>query len=334
MSDLTSAILIFLVCSLFVIGAGVGLARFGDELAEKTGWGTLWVGTILVSVATSLPELTINISAVAFEDSPGLALGNVFGANMINIFVMGVVALLFGVKNIWSTTARDTPVLMVVAIGLVVLAMIVGAAGDYNMGVTSLGGIVIGIAYVLGMRAVYKAGRTDMDLEDIPSPLGSARNAWIGFGLCALVVIIAGRFLASSADSIAEITGIGASFIGVLLVSIVTTLPEGSVTIAAAMRKSYGIVVGNVYGSCAFNIFVVVFADLFYADGALLAMMQSAHWAAAAGALGLMTMGLLIARSFRTPVLAWAGKLTPAIPVVYIGVLYWVYVLAAGTGAS
>ncbi|MDP1535640.1 MAG: sodium:calcium antiporter, partial [Burkholderiales bacterium] len=79
MDKLSTAILIFVISSVFIIFAGVALARFGDELAEKTGWGTLWVGTILVSVSTSLPELTINISAVWLEKSPGLALGNVFG---------------------------------------------------------------------------------------------------------------------------------------------------------------------------------------------------------------------------------------------------------------
>ena len=46
------------------------LARFGDQVADVTGWGALWVGTILVSVATSLPELVTNITAVRI-DSPG-----------------------------------------------------------------------------------------------------------------------------------------------------------------------------------------------------------------------------------------------------------------------
>ncbi|MGH8742252.1 MAG: hypothetical protein ACREUN_15135, partial [Burkholderiales bacterium] len=93
METLSGAILVFLLSSAFVIAAGVGLARFGDDLAEATGWGKLWVGTLLVGIATSLPEVTVNISAVWLEKNPSLALGNVFGADMINIFVIGVVAL-------------------------------------------------------------------------------------------------------------------------------------------------------------------------------------------------------------------------------------------------
>jgi cation:H+ antiporter len=141
------------------------------------------------------------------------------------------------------------------------------------------------------------------------------------------VVIVAGRFLAGSADAIAEASGISASFIGVLLVSIVTTLPEGSVTVAASLRRSYGIAMGNVYGSCAFNVTIISIADVFYTEGPLLRAMEGAHFAAAISALALMAMGYAVFR------LCNAGKLPPArltavvIPVVYILALFVVYTL-------
>ncbi|MDP2240194.1 MAG: hypothetical protein Q8K18_08530 [Burkholderiales bacterium] len=327
MESLSGAIVVFVTAALFVVGAGVGLARYGDELAEKTGWGTLWVGTLLVSIATSLPELTVNISAVWFEKAPELALGNVFGADMINVFVLAVVALMFGIRNLFANQGRDTQILVLLGIVMVTLAMILGVSGDVKLGPTSLGGLILIVAYFAGMRAVYKAGRTDMHLEDIPSPKGSARNAWIGFGISVLVVIIAGRYLASSADSIAEISGISKSFIGVLLVSIVTTLPEASVTIAATLRKSYGIVIGNVFGSNAFNISIIFFADLFHGKEPLLGSMATTHYIAAAAALGLMVMGYVILRSCQSQAMVWGRVLTPAIPVVYVGALYLVFTL-------
>ncbi len=111
------------------------------------------------------------------------------------------------------------------------------------------------------------------------------------------------------------------------LVSIVTTLPEGSVTVAAAFRKSYGIAIGNVYGSCAFNVFIITLADLFH-DGPLLRAMDGAHYVAAAAALILMSMGFLIVRDSRSQALKLGRVLTPAIPLVYLGALYFVFVLA------
>lgn len=327
MESLGGAVSVFLASALFVILAGIGLARFGDELAEKTGWGTLWVGTLLVSIATSLPELTVNISAVWLEKAPELALGNVFGADMINVFVLGAVALMFGMRNLFQNQGRDTEILVLLGIGMVIAAMLLGVAGDVKLGPTSLGGLILIFAYFAGMRAVYKAGRTEMHAEDVPSPRGSARNAWLGFGACVVVVIIAGRYLAASADSIAEISGISKSFVGVLLVSIVTTLPEASVTIAATLRKSYGIVIGNVYGSNAFNISIIFFADLFHGEGPLLGAMGTTHYVAAAAALGLMAMGYVILRSCQTQAMTWGRVLTPAIPVVYVGALYVVFTL-------
>ncbi|MGA0023671.1 MAG: sodium:calcium antiporter [Burkholderiales bacterium] len=328
MDKLSTAILIFVVSSVFIIFAGMALARFGDEIAEKTGWGTLWVGTILVSVSTSLPELTVNISAVWVEKSPGLALGNVFGANMINIFVLAIAALIFGTRNLFGNQGRETQLLVQTGIGLVALAAVTAVTGDFKLGPSSVGGLLIGVAYVLGMRAVYNAGRAPGDESaEEEAPKGSPRNAFIGFAIASLVVIIAGKFLASSADDIAKISGIGASFIGVLLVSIVTTLPEGSVTIAACFRKSYGIAIGNVYGSCAFNVFVITIADFFH-GGPLLRAMEGAHFVAAAAAFVLMTMGFIVIRSCQTSTMALARALTPVIPVVYVGALYLVFIMA------
>jgi cation:H+ antiporter len=330
MESLGAAITVFLVSAVFVVFAGIGLAKYGDELAEKTGWGKLWVGTLLVATATSLPEVSVNVSAVWLEDSPSLALGNVFGADMVNVFVLAVVALIFGVTNLFGNQGRDTQILILLGLALVALAALMGWSGDLKLGPTSVGGLAILALYIAGMRAVYRAGRSEMHVQDIPSPTGSARGAWIGFGISVAVVIVAGRFLAASADSIAEISGISASFNGVLLVSIVTTLPEASVTVTAALRKSYGIAMGNVYGSNAFNVAIFSLSDLFYPGKPLLGEMQSAHFAAAGGALLLMIMGYLVWRACQSTALRSARLLTPAIPVVWVVALYVVFRMAQG----
>jgi cation:H+ antiporter len=333
MESLGGAIVVFLVSAAFVIAGGVGLARFGDDIADVTGWGKLWVGTLLVGIGTSLPEVVVNISAVWLEKNPGLALGNVFGADMINVFVLAIAALAFGVPNLFGKQGRDTELLILTGLVLVAMAIFFGSFGDVKLiGWTSLGAILIGVGYVYGMRLVYKAGQTDMDLEDIQAPTTTqARNAWIGFLGSAAVVIVAGRFLAGSADAIAEASGISASFIGVLLVSIVTTLPEGSVTIAASLRRSYGIAMGNVYGSCAFNVTIIFLADLFYTEGPLLRAMEPAHFAAAVSALALMAMGYAVLRLCRSQRLGPARLVTAAILAVYVAALFVVYSLGQHT---
>ncbi len=333
MDSLAVAVPVFLASAIVVVLAGIMLARFGDQVADVTGWGALWVGTILVSVATSLPELVTNITAVRI-DAPELALGNVFGADMINIFTISMVAIVFGVRNLFSNQPKDTQTLVAVAVVLGVIAFGFGWLGDWGLGPTSAGAVVIAVGYVVGMKLVYdagSAGRAEAAAEepaDAEGGGGSAAKVWGGFFGAAAVVLVAAYFLALSADGIAEASGLGRSFIGVLLVSIVTTLPEASVTVAAALRKSYGLVIGNIYGSCAFNLFVIPIAGLFFAGGPLLREMTDAHFVAAGSAIGLMAAGFLIIRSFKTAALAPLRYLTFLLPPAYVAGLFFVYLLA------
>ena len=336
MDSLAVAIPVFLGSAIAVVLAGVALAKYGDEIAELTGWGALWVGTILVSIATSLPELITNISAVVLVDppAPGLALGNVFGADMINIFTISLVAIAFGVGNLFGNQPRDTQTLVVVAVVIAIIATTFGALGDWGVGPTSVGALVIAVAYFAGMKLVYDAGRSGDKGEDdgaqSEESTGGRRRltVWAGFLGAGLVVLLAAPLLALSADGIAEATGLGRSFIGVLLVSIVTTLPEASVTVSAAMRKSYGLVIGNIYGSCAFNLFVIPIAGLFFAGGPLLGEMDDSHLVAAAAAIGLMATGFLIIRSYKTKALSSLRFLTFAIPPAYVAALFFVFRLS------
>ena len=334
MDSLAVAVPVFLVSAVVVVLAGIMLARFGDQVADVTGWGALWVGTILVSVATSLPELVVNITGVLIDDDPGIALGNVFGADMINIFAISMVAIVFGVRNLFGGQPMDTQRLVLVAVALGIVAFAFGWSGDWGLGPTSVGAVVIAVGYVVGMKLVYDAGSAARAEAAAAEPggggggSGSAAKIWGGFFAAAAVVLVAAYFLALSADGIAEASGLGRSFIGVLLVSIVTTLPEATVTVTAALRKSYGLVIGNIYESCAFNLFVIPIAGLFFAGGPLLREMTDAHFVAAGFAVGLMAAGFLIIRSFKTAALAPLRYLTFLIPPVYVAGLFFVYRLS------
>ncbi len=333
---LTQSIIIFAVSALCVVFAGIGLAFYGDELAAKTGYGTLWIGTVLVSVVTSLPELVVSITSVCFEHSPGLALGNVFGANMINICVLAAVVILFRAGSRISLQKSDSVLLIMLGLVLVALAWAFGKIPDIKLGPSSVGGLLILAVYLSGMRVVYNLGQKEKKADgsaSLPEASGSARKTWLKFAASAVVVIIAGRFLSFSANNIASCTGIGSSFVGVLLLALVTTLPETSVSVTAMLRKSYGIVLGNVYGSCAFNVSIFTFADLFTRDAPLLSHINKAHEAAAAGALLLMALGFAMLKVGASPRWRWAKGMAFLIPLLYVLILYQVFALS-GSGKA
>ena len=300
MAELTSlsiAILVFLASAAAVIFFGTRLAVYGDALATLTGWGRLFVGSILIAVATSLPELATNISAVQLDPpNPELAVGNVFGANMLNMFTFAAVALAFGGKRFLRRVAPQQGYLIVVAALLTGLALIFGVTqfgvNAFQIGLSSV--ILLGV-FLAGMYWVY-ATRPAGGNDGSEDPGMTLRRAWALFLLVSAGVVVAGFFLAWSTDQIAEITGVASSTLGILLVSLVTTMPEAASTIAAARIGAMDLGVAGLFGSCAFNITILFYADIFYRGGILGLQTEPAHFVAGGTAIGLMPGGLRAGR--------------------------------------
>ncbi len=332
MAELTSlsiAILVFLGSAAAVIFFGTRLAVYGDALATLTGWGRLFVGSILIALATSLPELATNISAVQLDPpNPELAVGNVFGANMLNMFTFAAVALAFGGKRFLQRVAPQQGYLIVVAALLTGLALIFGATqfgvSAFQIGLSSV--ILLGV-FLAGMYWVY-ATRPASDDEGSDDPGMTLRRAWVLFLLVSAGVVVAGFFLAWSTDRIADITGVASSTLGILLVSLVTTMPEAASTIAAARIGAMDLGVAGLYGSCAFNITILFYADIFYRGGILGLQTEPAHFVAGGMAIGLMLVGfvlIMFREKIRAAIAAGllslmaAGYIAGAIAVVTLG---------------
>ena len=296
-SDLLIAILIFLVSAGVVVYCGTKLAVYGDALAELTGLGRLFVGSILVALATSLPELSTNISAVSLNPpNPAIAIGNVFGANMINLFSFGAVALVFGGSRFLSNVSVEQKYLVFIAILMTVVGLLFISvplnASAFNIGLPA--GIIL-IMYVLGMWFIYKKKPDDENSgsDEIQTTL-TLTKAWLLFGVVSAGVVVGGIFLAISTDQIADITGISSGVLGIIAVSIVTTMPEASATIAAARMKAYDLGVAGLFGSCVFNVTIIGYADIFYRDGIITTQGEPAHQIAGLVAVGLMLIGLAV----------------------------------------
>ena len=297
--DLAVAMVVFLASAVVVMFCGAKLAVYGDALASLTGWGRLFVGSLLVALATSLPELSTNISAVQLDPpNPELAVGNVFGANMLNMFTMAAVALAFGGKRFLQQVAPEQGYLIVTAAVLTGVAILFGGLRwGASVGEVGIGSIILIVLFVAGMWWVYKTRPASDDGEDEEDVGMTLKKAWLMFGLVSLGVVASGFFLAWSTDEIAEITGIASSTLGILLVSLVTTMPEASSTIAAARMGAMDLGVAGLYGSCAFNVTILFYADPFFREGVLGNHTEPAHFVAGGVAVGLMLGGLVLVLS-------------------------------------
>ena len=336
-SDLAIALAIFLGSALAVVFLGSQLAKYGDALAALTGWGRLFVGSILVAMATSLPELSANISAVSLDPpNPELAMGNVLGANMVNMFTMAWVALVFGGKRFLQRIAPEQGYLILLAALMTGLAVLFAAikldVALWNVGLSS---VVLLIVFVAGMRIVYvkrPQGEEDAGEADLAITL---RRASLMFALVSAGVIVAGYFLAFSVDWIAELTGVASSTLGILAVSLVTTIPEASATVAAARMGAADLGVANLYGSCAFNVTILFYADPFYRQGIVVNHSEPAHFVAGGIAIFLILFGLVLimARHQLHRVLA-VGGLALMASIYILGAIVVARLGAPETGAA
>ena len=296
--ELAFPVIIFLISAGSVVFFGIRLAIYGDALASLTGWGRLFVGSVLVALATSLPELSTNISAVRLDPpNPALAVGNVMGANMLNMFNISLVALIFGGKKFLDKVAPEQGILAALAILLTGMAVLFGAIKmDIAFWQIGLSSLLLIVVFLAGMRVVYVTKPAEQDFGgDVPEAGDmTLKRAWVLFLGVSLGVVIAGFFLAWSTDRIADITGVASSTLGIIAVSLVTTMPEMSSAIAAARMGAADLGVAGLFGSNAFNVTILFFADPFYRGGILGNQTEPAHFIAGGMAVVLMAVVLVV----------------------------------------
>ena len=153
----------FAVSVSVIVYAGVKLSYLGDTIAEKTGISRGWIGLVLLSFVTSLPELMTSLGAVLFEDIPNLALGNVFGSNMFNILVLVIIDLFRTEGPLLLAASPKHSLPAAVGIGMMAIAGLNIASASLpspvtwgSLGWIGIGSIIILIVYFLGMRLLYQ----------------------------------------------------------------------------------------------------------------------------------------------------------------------------------
>jgi cation:H+ antiporter len=290
--------LIFLASSAVVVLAAIKLAEYGDVIAVRTGLGGLLIGTILLAGATSLPELIASFSAFRIG-APGLAAGNFFGSNLVNMFVLALVDLLNHQVPLLRSHAITQTLTAALAATMTALASIFVLADiDVVVGWVSIESLILIVLYFGGVWLVQQEGKLAagtagaVPMEPAPE-FPSLRRGVAGFSVATLVLLLSVPLLVGAASDIATQTGMGDSFVGTALLSVVTSLPELLAAWAAVRIGAVELAVGNLFGSSVFNMLGLGLADFFYFRGSFLSDIDNDF--ALVGLLGvLLTMMALL----------------------------------------
>lgn len=248
-------ILLCLGLVLLVYGGNM-LVDGAVALAKRFGLSSLVIGLVLVGFGTSMPELIASFISI-FENSEGIAVGNVVGSNIANILlVLGTASLIHPIEIDINAFRRDG-LMLVIATALLMIAGWIGTIGHW-LGMIFVSGL---IGYVIYSYFSDKKSYQEKEITE-PKPNGTLAllKTFIGIG----VTIGGAKLLVDNAILLAQVWGVSESIIGLTVVAVGTSLPELAASVIASVKKENGVAFGNVVGSNIYNaLFILGMCALF-----------------------------------------------------------------------
>ena len=237
-----------------------GAERFVDgasALSLHLGVEPLMIGVLVMGFGTSLPELLVSMFASALGNA-GLALGNAYGSNIINIgIVLGIAAVLSPVSVRNNVVRRELP-LLILATAITAYFMV-----DLQLlrreAVTLLVLFLALLLYLswdaLRQPSDRTSSQSEAALEKTTLTLGKG-VVYLVLGLT--VIVLSSAVLVWGARGIVSDLGVSEAVVAVMVLALGTSLPELVVIVFAARRGQHSLAFGNVIGSNLFNTLAVV----------------------------------------------------------------------------
>jgi len=229
-----------------------------EDLIELTGLSEASAGFIILSVMTSIPEMTVAIFSI-LQGTPGISIGDILGSNMFNIgIVVGIMAMIAPLEKVRS----DFLVEMVDILFLSSAIPILLAVPFFSTYLPTLGhligAILIGV-FIISIYVMVKARKTPpVDLEGkVPDRINKRSVIAKVVGGTAAVVLAA-RFTVWSASGIAASLGIPPILVGAKIVAIGTSLPELALDVTAVRRGRIRLAIGDAIGSNLSNVALIL----------------------------------------------------------------------------
>jgi cation:H+ antiporter len=207
-------------------------------------------GFILLSVTTSLPELSVSTIAATLGEG-GLSVGNVLGSNIANLTIIIGLAIFFSKTEILVKGQSQKELVQFLFLSSIIPLFIVqrGSLGPV------LGIVLLTLFIYFSVTISRKTGKT----EPI-DPIEKRDTTMVGlkFALSVALIIVLSKFVVDSSIDIASFIGLPPSIIGATIVGLGTSLPELATTAQALKENLFGMALGNLLGSCITNITLIL----------------------------------------------------------------------------
>ncbi len=280
LSSLIGNLAVFLAAGGLIAVIGIRLSGLADRLADRTGLGEAFVGAVLLGACTSLPGITASVTA-AIDGYPTLAISNAIGGIAVQTTFLVLADMSYPKVNL-EHAAASLPNMMQGALLITLLALLLFAMIGPQFSIYGVHPVtpLLFIGYGFGITLVRRA-RTDPMWQprmtvttriDEPEEERHPRSLallWLDFLFSGLALMVAGLFLARSAEWIGGNTGLAESLVGGFLVAVTTSLPELVTSMAAVRRGALVLAVSGILGGNAFDTLFAAVADIAYRPGSI-----------------------------------------------------------------
>lgn len=280
--------------ALIIIGA-MWLTDGSVALAKRLRVPEFIVGLTIVAVGTSMPEFVVSFLA-AIGGKGDMAIGNIVGSNIFNIFaILGVCAICSPIVFTKTNIRRDIPTCIVATLALLGVTAL-------NRDIARWEGILLLVGYALMLwftiradrKAMLESGEQQTVEEEKPLMPMWRVPIWIILGLAGL--IYGGNMFVDSASDIAREWGVSEATIAITLVAGGTSLPELASSLVSILKGSTSLALGNVLGSNIANILLILGACSTVTPLTMGGIQMFDIYVAVAAALVVMISALVIGR--------------------------------------
>ncbi|UCB57579.1 MAG: hypothetical protein JSV30_03060 [Candidatus Omnitrophota bacterium] len=308
----------FIVCAAIVVFSGYKICIYAEKIARALGVGHSFIGLILLAVVTSLPELSVAVSAVKIK-ALDLALSDLFGSNLFNLTIVGIIFLCFIKKP--RTISFDATHFISSGFSVIMIALAAMGIVFYNFfsPITAYSPFLLDVetalilaSYIFGAYLIFRS-------EKAPKPSaakGRRRfkdgSTWFKFLVFSAILVAAAIYLSKLGNQIARIpvggVALGGTFVGGLFIAIITSLPEVTVALSSIKLGYWDMAMGNIFGSNMFNMGIIAVADLALGRKIILSCASSLHLFTVLFVIistALVTGGLVYRSRKKMPALAW-----------------------------
>lgn len=252
----------YLIVAALVVWLSIKASEYIDMLDRTTAMSGAFLGGVLLSAVTSLPELFTSISATVLLNKPSLCIGNILGSNLFNSAVLALLGIV-AIRGFRRAAVAKGNIAVTVFVLMIYGALILNWFNilDFEIATLNIVSFVIVVLYLFGVR--FLAGDNGKKNEDSDRAVGlTTKQIAVRFAAVSVGIISLSILMTYITDDIAVEYNIGMGLAGAIFLGVATSLPEVSSTVALFRMKNYNVAVGNIIGSNLFNFVILCVADL------------------------------------------------------------------------